>query len=188
MSRDSGMLRDACIRAPLVDWLRALHPDDGSTGLLQEFKMPRPSARIDLALVNGELAGFEIKSDADTLRRLTFQVPAFSRFFDRVSLVTTRKHLAAARKTVPAWWGLMVYRDDSSFWMARTPKRNRSVDVSSLLYALSKKELVELGRRAEVSMITSASKDAMIERVMNSTSKREICNLSRDILRLRSQD
>lgn len=66
MSKDRGLLRDGCIRAPLINWLRALHPEDGSTELLQEFKMPRPSARIDLALVNGELAGFEIKSDADS--------------------------------------------------------------------------------------------------------------------------
>jgi hypothetical protein len=187
MSEDSGLLRDACIRAPLIDWLRALHPEDGSTELLQEFKMPRPSARIDLALVNGELAGFEIKSDADTLRRLTVQVPAFSRFFDRVSIVTTRKHLAAARKTVPAWWGIIVYRDDNGFRVARTPKRNRHVDVRSLLYALSKIEIAELGRRADVSITTSVSKETMIERAIYSISAREICDLSRDVLRLRSK-
>jgi hypothetical protein len=187
MSENSGLLRDACIRAPLIDWLRALHPSDGSTELLQEFKMPRPSARIDLALVNGELAGFEIKSDVDTLRRLTVQVPAFSRFFDRVSVVTTHKHLAAARKTVPTWWGIIVYRDDSGFRVARTPKLNRHIDVRSLLYALSKREIVELARRANVSITTNVSKAVMIERTVNSISEREIRDISRAVLRLRNQ-
>ncbi|MDH7804603.1 sce7726 family protein [Rhizobium sp. AN70] len=88
---------DASIRTPLLAWLRQQHPDHLAAKMLEEFKMPRPSARIDVALVNGEMAGFEIKSDRDTLNRLTVQIPAFSKFFDRVSLVTTPRLLVSTQ-------------------------------------------------------------------------------------------
>ena len=177
--------RDACIRGPLIAWLRSQHPDDGSTELLQEFKMPRPSARIDLAVVNGELAGFEIKSDVDTLRRLDFQVPAFSRIFDRVSVVTTRKHLKETRQRIPAWWGIILYSDDSGFQVKRGSKRNREIDVRSLLFALSKPEIAEVGRRAGLPIAISAKKDAMVDDALGEIAKRDICDHARDVIRLR---
>ncbi|WP_224405972.1 sce7726 family protein [Afifella sp. IM 167] len=179
--------RDACIRAPLVAWLRSQHPDDGSTELLQELKMPRPSARIDLAMVNGELVGFEIKSDADTLGRLNVQVPAFSRFFDRVSIVTTRKHLRATRTRIPHWWGIILYEGNcgGEFRVKRLAKRNRRVDVRSLLYALSKQEIAEVGRRAGSPIVHSITKDAMVECTIRVISERDICAHVRDVIRCR---
>jgi hypothetical protein len=178
--------RDACIREPLMAWLKAQHPDDGSTGLIQELKMPRPSARIDLAVVNGELAGFEIKSDADTLKRLRFQVAAFSRFFDRVSVVTTRRHLCETERCVPDWWGIILYHGEDKFRIRRRARRNRRIDIQALLYALSKSEIVELASRAG-SVIPKGKKDAMVEAMASTVSRRAICDHARDIIRLRVQ-
>ncbi|WP_152979932.1 sce7726 family protein [Mesorhizobium sp. 1M-11] len=178
--------RDSCIRGPLVAWLKAQHPDDGSTGVIQELKMPRPSARIDLAVVNGELAGFEIKSDADTLKRLRVQVPAFSRFFDRVSVVTTRKHLCKTERCVPDWWGIILYQADDEFRVHRRARQNRCKDIRALLYALSKSEIAELASRAS-SAIPKGKKDAMVEVVAYTVSHRVICDHARDIIRLRAQ-
>ena len=177
---------DACIREPLIAWLKGQHPDDGSTGLIQELKMPRPSARIDLAVVNGELAGFEIKSDADTLKRLRMQVPAFSRFFDRVSVVTTRKHLCETERCVPYWWGIILYQGDDEFHVRRRARRNRRIDVQALLYALSKREIAELASRA-CSPIPKGKKGAMVEAVASSVPHRAICDHARDIIRLRGE-
>jgi hypothetical protein len=181
----SAETRDACIRAPLIEWLRSQHPDDGSTELIQEFKMPRPSARIDLAVVNGELAGFEIKSDADTLSRLNVQVPAFSRFFDRVSIVTTRKHLKETRRKIPAWWGIILYGDGGSFRTKRAAKRNQRVDVRSLLFALSKNEIAELGRRAARPIPVSITKSEMVDAALCAITKQDICDHAREVIRLR---
>jgi hypothetical protein len=132
------------------------------------------------------MVGFEIKSDADTLKRLTVQVPAFSRFFDRVSVVTTRKHLAAANKKIPAWWGIILFCGEDGFRVARTAKRNRSVDVRSLLYALSKPEIAELARRSGRPLSMASRKDAMVKEVALSIDDRSICGHSRDIIRSRT--
>lgn len=88
------LLRDLHIRKPLHHWLLAAHADCPDTEILHELKIPRPSARIDIAVVNGEICGFEIKSDVDSLARITRQERAFSAVFDRVSIVITPTSLS----------------------------------------------------------------------------------------------
>ncbi|MCV9960453.1 sce7726 family protein [Pararhizobium sp. BT-229] len=176
---------DAHIRAPLLQWLRALHPDCLDAKLLEEFKMPRPSARIDVALVNGEMAGFEIKSDRDTLTRLPWQIPAFSKFFDRVSLVTTPKHVPEARMKIPRWWGIIVFRENGSFDVSRSPKRNSKIDAVSFLFALSKSELASVAREAGVIVPGSLKKEAMVETIASSIQKPLLCSLAREVIKLR---
>ena len=61
-------------------------------------------------MVNGEFSGFEIKSDVDSLQRLPGQIAAFASVFDRVSLVTTDRHLADVKKVIPSWWGIVYSR------------------------------------------------------------------------------
>ena len=61
--------------------------------------------RIDVAAVNGELAGFEIKSPADTLARWPKQCRIYSKVVDRAWLVATEKALEAAQ--APGWWGVI---------------------------------------------------------------------------------
>lgn len=148
--------------------------------------MPRPSARIDLAVVNGEMAGFEIKSDLDTLKRLRVQVPAFSRFFDRVSVVTTCKHLCETERCIPDWWGIILYQGDDEFRVRRRARRNRSIDIQALLYALSKSEIAELASRAG-SPVLKGKKSAMVEAVASGVARRAVCDHARDIIRLRVQ-
>ena len=103
-------LRDAEIRERLESWLMKENSFNEYTSLIHELKMPRPSARIDIAVINGSMIGFEIKSDVDSLSRLPQQVRAFSHFFDQMSLVTTDRHLQGARKCIPNWWGIIVPR------------------------------------------------------------------------------
>ncbi|URK87759.1 sce7726 family protein [Rhizobium sp. RCAM05350] len=177
---------DAHIRAPLLAWLRSLHPDHLTAKMLEEFKMPRPSARIDVALINGELTGFEIKSDRDTLDRLSSQVPAFSRFFDRVSLVTTGRHLTQAKATIPHWWGIVIYGDDGGFKIARASKRNRSIDARAFLFALSKRELLLVARAADIVLPATAKKEVMVELLCSSVGRSAICRMAREAIKLRT--
>lgn len=176
---------DANIRTPLLQWLRALHPDCLEAKLLEEFKMPRPSARIDVALVNGEMAGFEIKSDRDTLTRLPMQIPAFSKFFDRVSLVTTPRHLEEARTKIPKWWGIIVFRENGSFDVSRSPKRNSRIDAVSFLFALSKSELASVAREGGIHFPARARKEAIVETIASTIPKPLLCSLAREVIKLR---
>jgi hypothetical protein len=176
---------DADIRAPLLAWLRLQHCDDVTARTLEEFKMPRPSARIDVALINGEMAGFEIKSDRDTLSRLSSQVPAFSKFFDKVTLVTTRKHLRLAESKIPNWWGVIVFRGDHGFEVIRAAKLNNQVDPQSFLFALSKKELLSVAASAGVPLPSAVKKDEMVLKISSLVTHSEIRRLARDVIKLR---
>ncbi len=105
-----GVLRDPEIRTALLKELRRRRVLRGTTVAVQELGLRRSDAIVDVAVVNGSLNGFEIKSDADTLRRLGRQAEVYGEILDRVTLVVGQQHLAAARKLIPSWWGLMAVR------------------------------------------------------------------------------
>jgi hypothetical protein len=65
------------------------------------------SVRIDVAVINGELSGYELKSDRDTLGRLPTQAKIYSQVFDKMHLVVGARHEGRARRVVPRWWGVI---------------------------------------------------------------------------------
>src|SRR5712664_3329046 len=80
------------------------------TVIIDELGILRGQSRVDVAVVNGVLHGFELKSERDSLRRLKGQVKAYGLVVDRATLVATEKHLDHAAKVVPAWWELTAVR------------------------------------------------------------------------------
>ena len=76
-----------------------------ATVVLDELGLCQGDVRVDVAAVNGELAGFEIKSPADSLARWPKQRRIYSKVVDRAWLVAPDQTLAAAN--APDWWGLI---------------------------------------------------------------------------------
>lgn len=104
-------MRDADVRAALLKSLADQYAGDGDeTRIVQEMSIWSNSVRIDVAVINGELTGYELKSDRDTLERLPFQAELYSRVFDRITLVVGSKHSQRAIAVVPGWWGVIVAR------------------------------------------------------------------------------
>lgn len=97
---------DASIRAALKLKLAATHQQD-DTVVLDELGVSRGEVRVDLAVVNGEIHGYEIKSERDSLRRLPNQVDIYSKVLDQATLVTAEGHLDAALAIIPDWWGVL---------------------------------------------------------------------------------
>ena len=137
-------LRDVDIRHPLHAWLLEAHAPLDDTVIIHELQIPRPSARVDLAVVNGEICGFEIKSDVDGLSRLPRQVRAFNAVFDRVTIVTTRKHVASAAMLVPHWWGILISDASEGFQYEQQSLDNPGRDVQALLHIFSRAELCDI--------------------------------------------
>jgi hypothetical protein len=116
------------------------------TLLVPELGLCQAEARIDLAVVNGHLTGWEIKTAADTLARLGRQEPVYSRVFDRVWLAADAKHLDSALGLVPSWWGirLIVAKPDGfGFRKVRDARVNPSVDLHSLVRLLWRDEVLD---------------------------------------------
>lgn len=104
------IMNDADIRVATKQALFLQHKGDAETVIFEELGVQHGASRIDLAVVNGEMHGFELKSDRDTLTRLPEQVDAYSRVFDRLTLVVGEHHVRKAVDMVPDWWGIRVAR------------------------------------------------------------------------------
>jgi len=137
-------LRDSDIRTELERLLRSIHLDD--TLFRHELGLCSGKRRIDLALVNGELSGYEIKSDEDTLHRLAGQAAEYGRVLDRAFLVTTQRHLHTALRQLPDWWGVLVAssnRGRVEINVAREEKVNRTHDPLALAQLLWREEALD---------------------------------------------
>src|SRR6266581_699688 len=98
---------DSEIRPALRARLLATYADESDTIFLEELGVCRGTVRIDLAVVNGTLHGYEIKSDRDSLDRLPGQIDLYGRVLDQATLVVGERHLTDAIQMVPAWWGVL---------------------------------------------------------------------------------
>ncbi|MCJ2042920.1 sce7726 family protein [Methylobacterium sp. J-059] len=101
-------MNDRDVRAAVLNWLDEVHAGQNNTLIVQEMGIWSGSVRVDVAVINGELQGFELKSARDTLERLPFQADLYSQVFDRVTLVVAEKHAEKASRIVPEWWGLSI--------------------------------------------------------------------------------
>ena len=122
--------------------------------IVEELGILEGANRIDVAVLNGGLEGFEIKSDHDTLRRLPQQLEAYSKVFDRLTVVTTSKHIKSTLLLVPDWIGVWsAYRGPDSIprlRKLRTARANRRVDPKSLVQLLWRDEAISALRELGV--------------------------------------
>jgi len=98
---------EGVVRKALKRWLDAEYGAPPETIVIEELGLRHGLARVDLAVVNGCLHGFEIKSESDRLTRLPTQARIFSEVLDHVTLVAAERHIANALRMIPGWWGLL---------------------------------------------------------------------------------
>ncbi|SHI46113.1 sce7726 family protein [Desulfosporosinus lacus] len=146
--------RDIDIRDILHRELDKEFAYDIDTLIIDELGVCQGEARIDIAVVNGSLHGYEIKSDKDTLGRLPGQIETYNRVFDTVTIVTGSEHLDKVFSLVPGWWGisLATYVDSLDLFLqpVRNPQINDNVDAFSLTQFLWREELLHLVQRYEL--------------------------------------
>jgi hypothetical protein len=116
--------------------------------IIEELGVHHGTARIDIALINGTMHGYEIKSDRDTLGRLPEQMDEFNTVFDKLTLVVGRRHLYQAMHIVPDWWGMVVTKFDSNnrlvFQTIRKPDNNKEQVGVSIAGLLWRKEALQI--------------------------------------------
>lgn len=136
-------MRDGDIRQALRAHLASEHAADPSTRFIDELDICG-LARVDVAVVNGTLAGYELKSDVDTLRRLPHQVRTYSQVMDLLTLVVGEKHHDEAIELVPSWWGVILVRPKPipTLELLREPQWNSDVVALSLAQLLWRDEVL----------------------------------------------
>ena len=137
------MLYDRDIREPLFDYLEERY---GKVRVIEEKQMGRSRADIVMVLP-GELAGIEIKSDADTYARLKRQVKDYDRFFDRNYVVAGSTHAMHIGEHVPEYWGIISVEqmeEGVDFYMIREAARNPKMELELKLRILWRPELAHI--------------------------------------------
>ena len=136
-------MRDRDIRGCLrQDLLRHFAHDPGSL-VLDELDLCQGTSRVDMAVVNGWIHGYEIKSEQDTLERLPGQMDVYSRTLDYVSIVTNDRHLGAISALVPSWCGLTrasLESDEVRLDVVRPPQQNTGIDAEAIVQFLWRDE------------------------------------------------
>lgn len=124
------------MRAALLNELGQKHGHDSDTRVVEEMGVWSGSVRIDVAVINGSLCGFELKSDRDTLERLPLQVEIYSHVFDRLTLVVGERHAARAPAHLPEWWGIVVASEsDGTVALSSTREALPNPDLDPYLVA-----------------------------------------------------
>lgn len=138
-TRCIGRISDADIRPALLTRLRSALAGDTDTAIVEELGICRGQVRIDLAVVNGTIHGYEIKSERDSLRRLSAQAAVYSRVLDQATLVVTPRHIVDALQIVPDWWGILRCEPAPGglrFRAVRRGRRNPGREARSLVELL----------------------------------------------------
>lgn len=181
-------MRDSDIRDALTSKLRL--EKGATTVLVEELGLCQGDVFVDVAVADSRLEGYEIKSDQDTLRRLERQRAVYSKVLASASLVLTEKHLSAARKVVPRWWGILLALplEDGSLKITtlRAPRSNPAVDPAALVQLLWRDEaLGVLKRLGKAKGVVTKPKRAIWERLLEELSVDELQGLVCDQIKRR---
>lgn len=141
-------MRDADVRKAVRAMLDIQHAGDCDTRIVEEMGVWSGTVRVDMAVINGRLCGYELKSNSDNLERLPRQIEIYGKVFDRMTLIVGDRHVDKAIENVPEWWGCMVATmrdgDPVELRWKRKPRANRTIDPAILVQMLWKQEAVAI--------------------------------------------
>lgn len=141
-------MRDSEIRLAAKTSFLAPFLRDPEVLVVEELGLRHGAGRIDIAVINGELHGYELKSDQDTLRRLPQQILIYGSVLDRVSLVLTTEHLSLAEILIPTWWEIVLAdrtdKGEITFQTIRPGSKNENVSAQDILKLLWREEALAI--------------------------------------------
>ncbi|KUM54993.1 hypothetical protein AR688_17270 [Rheinheimera sp. EpRS3] len=117
--------------------------------VVDELSVHNGNAIADIVALDKYAHCFEIKSDKDTLSRLSRQISFYDFTFKKNTLVTTEKYLLKAESLIPDYWGILLAKRTNSVKIVnyRNAKINRNWNAEKALLTLWKSELLEVDSR-----------------------------------------
>jgi hypothetical protein len=175
-------MRDVDVRSALLAELSRRHRGE-SVLIVEELGVCQGEARVDVAVINGAISGFEIKSDVDTLSRLKGQIVVYNRILDYAHLVTGSRHLDKAVDVIPTWWGVTSARREGQqivLMDVRPSQPNPGVDARATVELLWRDEaLAELKARGFAQGLSRAPRsdlwDKLASQVESDELRRAVC-------------
>lgn len=182
---------DSIIRTALMKILSKDHEGDSETKIISELGLKHGEARVDIAVVNGVIHGYELKSDLDTLIRLPNQIRIYNSVLDQVTLVVSKDHLHEAVKLIPDWWGIIIAKmidsnGEIKFCTIREPEDNHFQDSVSIAKLLWREEALSILERVNQAQgVRSKSRQVIYEKLAVTLDQKTLGNEVRKCLRTR---
>lgn len=177
------------MREPLFDYLEEFY---GKIRIFQEKNTGRSRADV-IGVIDGQLLGFEIKSDGDSYTRLKTQTEDYDRLCDINYLVVGKSHRKQADRHIPAHWGILCVcgsGEDVTVELDQIPGQNPQVEIGRQLELLWRPELAQIQQWNELPVYKAKSKafvwEKILEKVPQDILKKQITELlfERDYERL----
>lgn len=185
-------MRDIDIRLALRKEIQSLHCMEPDTLVVEELGLCQGVARVDVAVVNGTVHGYEIKSEQDTLARLPGQLNVYSRALEFVTIITAQIHTEKIEKLVPWWWGIWsAVPTENGIWLQKTRKsrRNPRVDSFAVAQLLWRDEALDaLAGRGLAKGLRSKPREELWRKLADDIPQRELAELVRTRLKNRGAD
>ena len=182
------MLKDIEIRPVLKDMIIEQNKDLDYR-IIDEMTICDGEARVDIAVANGLLYGYEIKSDADTLQRLINQQECYNKTFDRICITVGKKYSDSIAEHIPDWWGIYVAEEDENgnvqLICQRISQDNKEVNSKSLLELLWRDEVYDFLKKNNIEKISGKNRRILRNIIIENFTRQEIKDFTRETIKRR---
>jgi hypothetical protein len=118
------------------------------TLVIDELGLAHARSRVDVAVINGCIHGYEIKSAQDRLDRLGGQIDIYRQALQKVTIVAAQRHLRKVMVSVPDWCGLIAVvqgaRGGIKLQPIRSARMNPEINPVMVAHLLWRPEVLEL--------------------------------------------
>lgn len=183
------MYEEKYLRKLTLELIQSEYGLNDDSRVVEEMGLAFGDSRIDVAIINGKMIGYEIKSDLDTLKRLPRQIEMYQRYFDKIFLVTTNRHLDEVMKITPANWGLYVAKTKNQtnhLYRIRAAKKNANVDTQYVVQLLWKSEALNIVEQLGFKGCKGKTKEDLYNLILSSLSFDSINSIVRNMLKART--
>jgi len=172
-------MRDQIVRQAFHNTVLKSAHADAHTIVVDELGLKNGGIRADIAVVNGKLVGYEIKTEKDTLSRLPSQIQAYNEVFEKAFIIVSENHLANALKLIPDWWGIykIKIKGDGSltFPCHRKARINKARNPYTIACLLWKPEVLEIVNSfSKMSIRSNIPKRAIYETICQNYTEKNI--------------
>ena len=175
-------MKDSIIRSAFHQSILKSEHESSDVIIVDELGLKNGQIRADIAVLNGKLVGYEIKTNNDTLIRLPNQIKAYNEVFEKVYIITGDRHFEKVLLNVPEWWGIYLITETEdgayNFKCSRKAKKNRERDTFGLAQLLWKDEVIDLLTSSLNYKVKSKStKDDLYEIISNEYSPTKLSSM-----------
>lgn len=111
--------------------------------MINEFRVGANKA--DCLILNGSSTCYEIKSEYDNLSRLPEQLNSYLKIFDKVYVVTTKKHYSKIEPSIPTAVGVLQLSSRNTLTeIKKASLSNHPIDIEILMSSLRKTEYMSI--------------------------------------------